>query len=108
MANPAVDNLERRRLERRNNTRLTELTVPELRRMLVTSVLFVVVLVLFPWMVRTVIIAGFLGVVVAMYMRPVYGWIQRRVTHKGLAAAIALTLLMAPVVVLLGYSYSEI
>jgi len=108
MALPAVDNLERRRIERRTNTRLSELTVPELRRMMVTSILFVVVLVLFLWMVRTVIIAGFLGVVVALYMRPIYGWLRRRIGHKGLSAAVALTLLMAPMIGLLVYSYSEI
>ena len=108
MALPVVDNLERRRIERRTNTRLSELTVPELRRMLVTSILFVVVLVLFLWMVRTVIIAGFLGVVVAMYMRPIYGWIRRAVSHKGVAASLALMLLMAPIVGLLVYSYMEI
>ena len=108
MALPVVDNLERRRLERRTNTRLTELTVPELRRMMVTSVLFVIVLVLFLWMVKTVIIAGFLGVVVAMYLRPLYGWVLRRWGNKGVAAGIALTLLVAPIIAALIYSYTEI
>src|SRR5881394_2394866 len=108
MALPAVDNLERRRIERRTNARLSELTVPEMRRMIVTSILFVVVLVLFLWMVRTVIIAGFLGVVVALYLRPIYEWLRGRVRHTGLAAALALTLLMAPMVALTVYSYSQI
>lgn len=108
MANPAVDNMERRRIERRTNARLSELTIPELRRMVVTSLLFAIVMVLFLWMVRTVIIAGFLGAVVAAYLRPVYHWFQRRVHHKGVAAGIAITLLIAPLVGLLVYSYDQI
>ena len=32
---------ERRRIERRTNTRVMDLTVPELRRMLLTTILFV-------------------------------------------------------------------
>src|SRR5438105_2381235 len=112
MANPAVDSsvdkMERRRLERRTNARLSELTVPEIRRMMVTSVLFAVVLVLFLWMVRTVIIAGFLGAVVAAYLRPVFHWFERRLHHRGLAAGIAITLLIAPLIGLLAYSYDQI
>jgi predicted PurR-regulated permease PerM len=108
MAIPAVDNMERRRLERRTNARFSELTVPEIRRMVVTSVLFAVVLVLFLWMVRTVIIAGFLGAVVAAYLRPVYLWIKRTVGHRGVAAGTAITLLIAPLLGLLAYSYDQI
>jgi predicted PurR-regulated permease PerM len=108
MTNPAAENMERRRLERRTNARLSELTVPEIRRMLVTSLLFAVVLVLFLWMVRTVIIAGFLGAVVAAYLRPVYHWFQRRLRHKGLAAGVAILLLIAPLIGLLAYSYDQI
>src|SRR5258705_12314922 len=96
MANPAVENMERRRLERRTNARLSELTVPEIRRMMVTSVLFAVVLVLFLWMVRTVIIAGFLGAVVAAYLRPAFHWFERRIHHKGIAAGNRTGFVIAP------------
>ena len=68
---------DRRRLERRTNPTLAELTLPELRRMMVTTILLVIILVLFLWMVRNVIIAAILGVIVAMYMRPVYLWLLR-------------------------------
>lgn len=109
MAAPvATDNKERRRVERRTNARLSELTVPELRRMLVTSLLFAVVLVLFLWMVRTVIIAGFLGAVVAAYLRPVYHAILARVGHRGVAAGFAILFLVGPLLGLLVYSYVEI
>src|SRR4051812_11347391 len=109
MAAPlTVDNKERRRLERRTNARLSELTVPELRRMMVTTLLFTVVLILFLWMVRTVIIAGFLGAVVAAYLRPVYHWLRRRLKNRTTAGFIAILLLIAPLIGLLAYSYAEI
>jgi predicted PurR-regulated permease PerM len=108
MAIPAVDNMERRRLERRTNARFSELTVPEMRRMVVTSLLFAIVLVLFLWMVRTVIIAGFLGAVVAAYLRPVYLWFYRKLGNRTIAAGIAITLLIAPLLGLLAYSYDQI
>src|SRR3954471_7685790 len=105
---PTIELSERRRLERRFNARLGDLTIPELRRMMITSVLFVIVLVLFLWMVRTVIIAGFLGVVVAIYLRPVYLWFKRRFGSRGIAAGIAILFLVGPLLGLLAYSYSEI
>jgi predicted PurR-regulated permease PerM len=108
MAVTAIDNKERRRVERRTNARLSDLTVPELRRMLVTSLLFAVVLILFLWMVRTVIIAGFLGAVVAAYLRPVYHRLGERLPSKGLAAMLAILLLIGPLVALLIYSYLQI
>jgi predicted PurR-regulated permease PerM len=103
-----VEPKERRRLERRTNARLSELTVQEMRRMLVTVALFTIVLLLFLWMVRTVIIAGFLGAVVAAYLRPVYHWFRLRLRHKGVAAGLAILFLIVPLVALLVYSYVEI
>ena len=76
--------------------------------MLVTSLLFAVVLILFLWMVRTVIIAGFLGAVVAAYLRPVYHWLRDRLPSRGLSAFLALLLLIGPLVGLLIYSYLQI
>src|SRR3954464_12958647 len=108
MAAPAIDSKERRRLERRTNARLSELTVPEVRRMLVTSLLFAVVLILFLWMVRTVIIAGFLGAVVAAYLRPVYHWFRDRLKSKSAAAFVAILFLVGPLLGLLVWSYMEI
>ena len=65
MAEPISSAAERRRLERRTNPTLAELTLPELRRMMVTTVLFVVIVVLFLFMVKSVIIAAILGIIVA-------------------------------------------
>jgi predicted PurR-regulated permease PerM len=108
MAVTAFENKERRRVERRSNARLSDLTVPELRRMLVTSLLFAIVLILFLWMVRTVIIAGFLGVVVAAYLRPVYQWLKGRTSARTFAALVAIFLLIGPLAGLLIYSYGQI
>jgi len=99
---------DRRKLERRDEPTLSELTLPELRRMMVTTMLFVIILVLFLWMVRTVIIAAILGVIVAMYMRPVYSWLLRFVPNRIASATLTLLLLIGPAIVLTGYSYDEI
>ena len=98
---------ERRRNERRVNHRLGDVTIPEFRRMLITTTLFVIVLVLFLWMVRTVVIASILGVIVAVYSRPVYDTLRPRV---GTSTAATLTILavVIPILALLVYSYVEI
>ncbi len=102
---PAAD---RRRLERRHNASLAELTLPELRRMLITTTLLVIVVALFLWMVRTVIIATILGVVVAVYLRPMYLRLRGALRSRTLAATTTLVLLILPVVGLAVYSYLEI
>jgi len=99
---------DRRRVERRTNQNLAELTLPELRRMLVTTTLFVIVLVLFLYMVRTVIIATILGVVVAVYLRPAYLRLLKAIPNKTTAASLTLLLVIVPLIALLIYSYLEI
>jgi len=83
------------------------LTLPELRRMLVTTTIFVIVTVLFLWMVRTVIIATILGIVVAVYTRPLYLRLEPKV-GRPTAATLTIVGVIVPVLVLLAYSYSEI
>lgn len=107
MATESREWVDRRRLERRINHRLVDLTLPEFRRMLVTTILFVIAAILFLWMVRTVIIATILGIVVAVYTRPVYNRLQARVGASAAAAATLLAVIV-PVLGLLVYSYSEI
>ncbi|HJQ21290.1 MAG TPA: AI-2E family transporter [Gemmatimonadaceae bacterium] len=107
MATETRDWKERRRTERRLNHRLADLTLPELRRMLVTTTIFIIVTVLFLWMVRTVIIATILGIVVAVYMRPVYTRLEPRLGRTA-AATITIFGIIIPVLALLVYSYVEI
>jgi predicted PurR-regulated permease PerM len=98
---------ERRRNERRVNHRLGDVTIPEFRRMLITTTLFVIVLVLFLWMVRTVVIASILGVIVAVYARPLFDGLRPRVGSSA-AATLTILLIVIPILALLVYSYVEI
>ncbi len=99
---------ERRQVERRVNHRLVDLTLPEFRRMLVTTLLGTVVVVLFLWMVRTVIIAAILGIIVAMYTRPVFLRLQRALSSRTAAATLTILMVVVPVLALLVYSYVEL
>jgi predicted PurR-regulated permease PerM len=108
MATQARDRSDRRRLERRTNHRVADLTMPELRRMLITTTLFVIVSVLFLWMVRTVIIATILGIIVAVYMRPVYLRLRGMLGSSTIAALFTILAIIVPVLGLLVYSYAEI
>src|SRR5918999_5930957 len=65
---------DRRQVDRRAAHRVVDLTLPELRRIMITSMLSVIVLALFLWMVRTGIIAPILGIVIGVYLRPLYFW----------------------------------
>ena len=107
MATQTRDLGDRRRVERRINHRLMDLTLPEFRRMVITTALFLIVLVLFLWMVRTVIIATILGIIVAFYTRPLYRALAPRIGRPA-AATITLFAVIVPVLGLLAYSYSEI
>jgi predicted PurR-regulated permease PerM len=108
VAEPISVMAERRRLERRTNARVADLTLPELRRMMVTSMLFVIIVVLFLWMVRTVIIAGILGVIVASFLRPVHLRLVRRLGKPAAAATLTLLLVIVPAAALSVYSYAEV
>ncbi|HKG91174.1 MAG TPA: AI-2E family transporter [Gemmatimonadaceae bacterium] len=99
---------DRRRLDRRSVSRVADLSLPELRRIVVTSLLGAAVLVLFLWMVRTVIIAAILGIVIAAYLRPLYEWMLRRVKRRNVAALLTLIIVIVPIVGALVYSYLEL
>lgn len=76
--------------------------------MVITTTLFVIIVALFLWMVRTVIIAAILGVIVATFMRPVYRWILGRIPSTVVASTLTLALLIVPLLALTAYSYAEI
>lgn len=102
------DEGERRRVERRVNGRVADLTIPELRRILITSTLGAVVLLLFLWMVRAVVIAAVLGLIIGFYIRPLYSWILSKTHRKTLSAILTLLGVILPILVVLAYSYSEL
>jgi predicted PurR-regulated permease PerM len=99
---------DRRRADRRADLRVADLTVPEMRRMMVTTTLAVIVAALFLWMVRTVIIAAIIGVVMAVFLRPVYERLRDGTKRPALAAILTLTIIIVPILAALIYSYLEI
>jgi predicted PurR-regulated permease PerM len=112
MAGPIITNPddagERRRVERRGNSRIGDLTLPEVRRILITTLLGAIVLALFLWMVRTVVIAAILGLIIGFYIRPLHLWLVGRTGNRTLSAVLTLLALIVPVLAVLGYSYSEL
>ena len=99
---------DRRRVERRVSQRVADLTLPEFRRIVLTSLLFAVVLLLFLWMVRVVVIAAILAVIVAVYVRPLYLWLLARVKRPVAAALITILIVVVPVLAAIAYSYTEL
>lgn len=99
---------DRRRDERRINSRVADLSVPEFRRIALTWLLSAIVIVMFLWMVREVLIAAILGLVIAAYLRPLYRWIRARVGRSVPSAVLTLLALILPVVGALVYSYLEL
>jgi predicted PurR-regulated permease PerM len=99
---------DRRRDERRLNSRLADLSAAEARRLFLTWLLTAIVVLLFLWMVRKVLIAGILGIVIAAYLRPLYRWFERRVHRPIASAVLTLLVVIIPVVGALAYSYAEL
>jgi predicted PurR-regulated permease PerM len=104
---PSTEPMERRRVERRGNSRIGDLTLPEVRRILITLALGAIVLALFFWMVKAVIVAAILGLIIGFYLRPLHLWILSRVRSENLSAIITLLLVIVPILLVLAYSYSE-
>ena len=99
---------DRRSEERRLNSRVADLSVPEFRRIALTWLLTAVVVAMFLWMVREVLIAGILGVVIAAYLRPLYQWIHARIHKRVPSAVLALLIVIVPILGALAYSYVEL
>jgi len=99
---------DRRRDERRLNSRLADLSVPEFRRIALTWLLTAIVVGLFLWMVREVLIAGVLGIVIAAYLRPLYRRIEKRTGKPMGSAVLTLLLVIVPALGALAYSYLEL
>ena len=99
---------ERRRVERRVNSRVADLTLPELRRILITTTLGVIVLVAFLWMVREVVIAAILGLIIGFYLRPLHLWILSKTNRATLSAILTLLGVIVPILLVLAYSYAEL
>jgi predicted PurR-regulated permease PerM len=99
---------DRRRDERRLNSRLADLSVPEFRRIGLTWLLTVIVVLLFLWMVRKVLIAGILAIIIAAYLRPLYKFFLSRLNRRMASAVLTLLVVIVPVLGALAYSYLEL
>ncbi len=88
-------------------TRVGELTVAEVRRMLVTTVVLLVVVGLFLFMVRPVFLSAILGVVVAVYLRPLHCRLEDRV-GRAAAGIASLSILLIPPLAAAVYGYMEL
>jgi predicted PurR-regulated permease PerM len=105
---PAGAASDRRRVDRRSSERIADLTLPEFRRIVVTTLIASAVAAAFLWMVRTVIVAGILGAVIAAYLRPLNDWLRRETARPALAALLTLAVVAVPAIGLIAYSYVEI
>ena len=105
---PVGDAGDRRRTDRRTNQRVADLSLPELRRILLTSLLAALVVAAFLWMVREVVIAAILGVVISAYLRPLYLRLKGDHGSRSRAALLTLALVILPILAGLLYSYLEI
>jgi predicted PurR-regulated permease PerM len=99
---------DRRRGERRSSLRLSDLTLPELRKAVLTALFFALVLLLFLWMVRAVVVAGLLAVIVAFYTRPLYERIAAVTAREAVAALLTIVLVVIPILGILVYSFVEL
>lgn len=99
---------DRRAEERRVNSRVADLSVPEFRRIALTWLLSAIVIVLFLWMVGEVLIAAILGTVVAAYLRPLYNWFYERTGREIPSAVLTLLVVIVPILGALVYSYLEL
>src|ERR1051326_8092180 len=78
--------------------RLADVTVGEAKRAAVYGAAIVLALVLFVWMLGEILVALLLGIVVAAYLLPVQGWLERRLRARAGSALITIALLLlAPV-----------
>jgi len=102
------DRGDRRRNDRRTNQRVADLSLPELRRILLTSLLAALVVAAFLWMVREVLIAGILGVVISAYLRPLYLRLHKATGKPSRAALYTLAVVIIPIIASLVYSYMEV
>ncbi len=100
---------DRRRDDRRSDwIALGEFPMPELRRAMVTGALLLLILVLFAYMIREVMVGIIAGVVLGAYMVPFHGWLRHHLKSNRLTAIVAITAVTVPLVATLAYSWVEI
>lgn len=100
---------DRRRDDRRSDhVRIGDITIPELRKTVITGALLLVSFALFAYMVAPVTVAAIAGVVLGAYLIPFDRWLTRTLRNRKLSAIITITLVTLPLVAVLAYSWAEI
>ena len=100
---------DRRRLDRRSSfVRLSDYTVPELRKAAVSITLLVVISAFLIYMLKEVFVAVTAGIVAGAYLLPVHAWLTRRTNRSNLSAVLTIVALTVPVIAILTYSWIEI
>src|SRR5260221_12898341 len=94
---------ERRRTERRQNAAIAELTLTEVRRILITTLLGAAGLSLFLWMVKSVVIAAVLGVIIGFYLRPLHLCPVDKTGRPSLSGILTLLAVLLPAMSVLAY-----
>ncbi len=88
--------------------RLSELTVADARRVLVYGAVTLLAIFLFFWLIGQVLVALLLGTVAGAFLLPVQKWLERRLHARAGSALITIALIVVPLVVLVGYGWSEL
>src|SRR5688572_15614728 len=100
---------DRRREDRRgDDVNLSDYTVPEFRKALLTIGLLLLMLFAFFYMVRHVLVAVVAGIVVGVYLIPVRAWLATRIKNRSATAILSILLLTVPLLAILIYSWVEI
>ena len=100
---------DRRREDRRgDDVNLSDYTVPEFRKALLTIGLLLLMLFAFFYMVRHVLVAVVAGIVVGVYLIPVRAWLATRIKNRSATAILSILLVTVPMVAILTYSWVEI
>jgi predicted PurR-regulated permease PerM len=100
---------DRRREDRRgDDVNLSDYTVPEFRKALLTIGLLLLMLFAFFYMVRHVLVAVVAGIVVGVYLIPVRAWLASRIKNRSVTAILSILLVTVPMIAILTYSWVEI
>jgi predicted PurR-regulated permease PerM len=100
---------DRRRTDRRTGfVRLSDYTVPELRKAILTLLLLLLVVGLFTYMVSEVVVAVIAGIVAGTYLIPVQKWIERKTGNRSFSAILTIILFTVPLIGTIIYSWVEI
>ncbi len=99
---------DRRRVERTDAVPLGEFTIPEVRKAFISTGLLLLIIGLFLYMVRDVIVSAIAGVVLGAYLLPLYRRLLRKLKRSTLTAIVTIMIVTVPVVLLMAYSWHEI